>query len=335
MLRSAHRGAAKSLPAPSPDLRLCDDMWTHLFAEIVRQTDGVGQIWRLGLRQGSRTAYRGDLIELRDHDPAGLTTFAPDVIFNRGGYGKYVEVLKACPDAAKIYYGAGQRWCPRDGIAYDLILVDSPAQQAEAAAAFRDSVVEILHKPAAPCFTPAMAAGYKIYDVVFICAAPRKFKGADWLAKRLPAGARVLRIGPADESFNQAHDAGKLDVEFVGPLARRQIPAWACLGRIGVVCDDGTCDSGPRVLTELIAMGIPVLVRSCVRADLGRIVRPETGLVVGEGLDEFDEAYRLLLGQAMEMDPAKFYREHLGLPKAAAAVIRVLQELQKLRKAVQ
>ena len=153
------------------------------------------------------------------------------------------------------------------------------------------------------------------------------FTGHKWLIERLPPGTSVLRIGGRDPWFNAADKSGRLDVTFTGELSRSHIPRWACRAKIGVVCDDGQHDSGPRILPELLAMNIPVLVRQCVRADLDAYVVPETGIVV-DGMD-FPAAFKLLLDGWTERHPRRYYLEHLSLDHAAARILGLVRRLKE------
>ena len=308
-LRSAHRTSGYTDP-PDRDLDPRSDMWIALFAELVRASGGCGEIWKQGWR------YTHDVnINLRivRYETLGEAAgFEPDVIFNRGGYTAYEGVLAANPEATTIYYGAGERWCPTRR--YDLILVDTPAQRAEAAARWPDSRVIIMHKPASPVFKPRIAVGTE-YDLIFICDSTAENKGCKWLADRLPADMKLLNIGPADKW---------LHAEFcTGSLPRHCVADYAGRAKVGVVCDDGMHDSGPRVLSELLAMNIPVIVRECVRADLDFLITPQTGVIAND--KNFAEKLRELLADSDAMKPRRFYDRNLSIERCAQKILENLK----------
>lgn len=327
-LRSAHGGPERWEGPPIPTLDADADMWTALFCGMVELDGGDGRVVKLG-DSWAESNGRMILQRLPDLGADSLLTEdePPDVVFNRGAYAEYDEVLAALPSAVRVYYGAGDRWIPPPGAEYDLILVDTPAQREAAESLHPESRVEILHKPAAPCFRPVQCP--KRYDVVFNCHRADNFKGHRWLIERLPPGTSVLRIGPADPWWNAVEHHGPLDVVFAGRLERREIPAWACQARVGVVCDDGEHDSGPRVLPELLAMNIPVLVRSTVRADLDAYVVPETGIVVDGGFAGFQAALRLLLDDGATHRPRWWYVNHFDISLAAWRLVSVIRAIHE------
>ena len=317
-LRSAHKGAALTMSPPIPILDVYADMWTGLFAEIVRQVGGEGQVRVLG--EPCEVLGAGLTIR-RDRDFTSRME-RPDVVFNRGGYSDYLPALHAWPDAVRVYYGAGKRYCPADGVPYHIILTDTHGQREEVAAKHPESRVAVFHKPAAACFVPLDAE--KRFDVVFVCHTAAEFKGHRWLIDRLPKHCRVLRIGERDPWFAAAHDSGRLDVMWTGNIRPGEIPAWACQACVGVVCDDGTADSGPRILPEYLAMNIPVVVRNTVRTDFAAYVASETGLVG----DDRTFADRLVevLGDWPARSPRRYYEEHLSVTHAAARVVSLVQD---------
>jgi len=320
-LRSAQPGLARPI-TPDPTLDLESDMWCALFREIVKQDGGQGQIWKLG---DTYTAGDGDLTIRRRPEFPDDRGF--DVIFARGGYDQYHKIIRDIPEAAVVYYGAGKRWLPTDGIQYDVVLTDSPLQAERAKMRHPTSIVRVFHKPAAPIYKPV--ACEKIFDVVFVCRNPRPFKGAEWLAKRLPMDAKVLRIGPRDEWFSRADREEWLDVSWTGPLEPQYIPAWACQAHFGVVCDDGERDSGPRILPELLAMDIPVLLRDTVRCEHAAHITLQTGEIVNDV--SLADALQDGLAHYGYVEALRHYEQNLSLPKAAESVIRAVEEAHARR----
>jgi len=324
-LRSAHAGdAERGAPAPCEDLGKCADMWTLLFnAMLAKMGDARGLIARVG--QPYTVRYNARLTEVRVPDLLALASWAPDIVIDRGGYREYVPVHAATPNASRVYIGCGRRWNPGSnrwspwlsGVHYDRILVDSPAQ----AHVLGDEMsggagVVVFHKPAAETvFAPVETA--KQYDLVFSCHRSARFKGPAWLVGRIPEGSRVLRVGPEDPWFALANQMGKFDVTFTGLIPRAHVPQWACQARVGVVCDDGTADSGPRVLPEFLAMNIPVIVRDTVRADLDYCVPGSAGLVVGEDPAEFAAAMKTIRRVAPAMAPRGVYDARMSINRVA------------------
>ena len=275
MLRSGSKKAKAKEKRPPLTLLQNDDMWTHLFHEMIKaDPEDIGELlwWS---KRDLLHAYNERLMEGWS---SLLDRSAYDVIFNRGGYaGVYNPILNqpANAGAKRIYYGAGMRWNPpTKGVPYHLILVDTPEQKAIAEKDHPWAKVEVIWKPAAPMFKPVIVQ--KEYDVVFISHTQKEFKGYKWLIAALPDGSSVLRVGAPDPWFQALKAGDRCCVDFTGNIPRSEIPALACKAKVGVVCDDGEWDSGPRTFSELLAMNIPVLVRPTVRIDQANLVNSMT-----------------------------------------------------------
>jgi|GEM_PF-3539906 len=320
MMRSAHKKAALTLEPPRGTLRAYGDMWTHLFAEMVRQAGGEGRLWRLG--PDATHTWRPELIEIRSSAP-DFASYRPEIIWNRGGYGDYLPALKAAPNAFRVYYGSGMRYIPKDGVFYHLILVDSPDQLRPVQETCPGSLVRLFWKPAVDhLFKPTGAA--KDFDLVFNCHSPKEEKGLAWLAPLIPPKTKVLRIGPPDPLFEKAHAERRFWVKFTGLLPIELVPAWLCRAKVGVVCDDGRYDSGPRILPEMIACGLPVLMRDTVRINTSRYLTPKTGLVVTA--ETFGHWFGKVLRKYERLGDRPYYERHLGLRPAAAHLLGLVDE---------
>jgi len=326
ILRSGKRLAYDD--APGGPLAACDDMWTHLFDRIIGLRGGEGRIWRRSTEETAASGvYDTGLREFRgpafDVDREPGEGWRPDLIVNRGGYGVYAEALRRWPSAFRVYYGAGMRYIPRDGLRYDLILVDTLRQEPDVRAAHPRSLVRTIFKPAIDdLFAPRGAA--KRYDLVILCDGDKPHKGLDWLLPRIPPGLSVLRIGRPDSSFTKARDEGTLAVTFTGRVPHTEVPALAEQARVGVVCDDGQFDSGPRILPELLALGLPVVVRDTVRLNWDRYRHPEFCIPVNDRT-----AARMIartVARAGGLDGREHYLKRIGLGPASRAWAHVIQE---------
>lgn len=324
MLRSAHKGE-ENTPPPDPILSVMDDMWCALFAQTVKADGGTGLIWKHGRPLRVDYPKYPEIAGMRcpmDLDPPPEPIH--DVIFNRGGYEQYIPVLQACPDALKIYYGAGKRWCPSDGIKYNLILVDTASQKQAVEAKHPGVKVLIFHKPAADAlFYPRQVD--KEFDLVVSAALPRTYKGLPWACERIPNNLRVLRIGDPDWWFNKWVDDLNFDVHFTGRIPRSEVPAWACKAKLAVVCNEHEPDSGPRTLPEFLAMDIPVLLRDTVRVDAGAYIVPESGLMVND--DNFGNQAIIALAKLPQFQPRRHYLGRFGLRVAAHNLLKAIERL--------
>ncbi len=306
-------------PAPSPNLQENDDMWTHLFARLVYLAATSGTIFREG--NPYWIGYRGYEVEdVRVTNLASIARSQWGVIFVRGAYAQYRHILESHPEAFRVYIGCGSHYDPSKvpglrGLRMDLILVDTLEQKADLHS--RNLPAIVFHKPAADnVFLPVHKK--KLYDVVWICRSPRPFKGGEWLAKRIPKNCRLLHIGP-----NMAGAFPHVAYHSTGIIPRKDIPYWASRARIGVVCDDGQKDSGPRILPELLAMDIPALVRRGVRSDLDWYISTETGRVIGDDEDFGAVLWDMMLRQ--ETSPAMEYQKRMSLDNAAFSLFSELR----------
>jgi len=322
MLRSAHAGE-ENTPAPDPILSVTDDMWCALFATIVKADQGEGQVWKLGSPLTVAYSDYPTVWGSRGPEDGPDGPIVADVIFNRGGYAQYESALNSCPGSTVLYYGAGKRWCPDDGIQYDLILVDTASQKRTVESKHPDTKVVVFHKPAADAlFYPREVR--KQYDLVVSAATPKAYKGLKWAAKRIPNGVSVLRIGEPDPWF-KAIAADGYDITWSGRLARKDVPAWACKAKLAVVCNEHEPDSGPRTLPEFLAMDIPVLLRDTVRVDAAAYIVPKSGMMVDD--NNFGNQVIIALANLSQFKPRQHYLGRFGLRVTAHNILRAIERL--------
>jgi len=302
-LRSAHCGdAERHGPPPSNTLSTNEDMWTHLFLEALSQTSGVqGVMVRMGDFYEVQYSDRLREVRLPSLDCLPELVKKESLIINRGGYREYLPYLERHQGIPSIYIGAGRRWNPLDrhwspwmeGVRVDVVLVDSAKQKETLDQLQIESVV--FPKPALDTFFFSKETKPKKYDLVFNCHRPEEFKGGPWLAERVPDGCRVLVIGPENKWLERERRKGRICVIYTGKVKRQDVAGFVSQARVAVVCDDGVCDSGPRVLPEFLAMGVPVIVRNAVRVDFQSYINDQTGRLVGDDTFEFHDALKQLL----------------------------------------
>ena len=322
------RGAGITKYVPPQHLADYSDMWTHLFESLVRQVKGTGEVWCKGpncdVHFDCSNLIRRHRMKFSEFDE-----FKPDIIWQRGSYSDYRPILTRNPKAIIIYYGAGSSWCPPVNSQFDMILVDCKAQLDVVGKLHPDTVCKLLIKPAVETIYKPLKLR-KQYDLVFVCNRPREFKGAKWLASRLPDKTHVLRIGPPDKWFEYEAKSGRLQVKFVGKLAPKDVASEACKAKIGAVVDNGKSDSGPRILPEFLAMNIPVLVRNCVRVDQDRYVNSWTGLSVNN--KNFLVRFSHLLNSWESYKPREWYDAHIATDKAAGKLLKQIHNYMKAKR---
>lgn len=227
------------------------DMWTHLAA-------GLGDEVKILYQGGHRKVYYSDAVcEEWIHSFKGYVPFfKPDVVFARGGFPEYTPVLKEHPNAFKVYYGAGCRTMPNDGISYDLVLVDSEKDLKKGTE--RGLPVMLWQKPAAPHFYPRDVE--KQWDVCYIANKQQSLiKRIPWVYRTVPHSLSMLHLGYIDKRVVPENVTRKR-------VDRMEMPDWISRCRVGVA-PYKAYDSAPRAVSEMIACGLPVVVTPDVRCN--------------------------------------------------------------------
>jgi colanic acid/amylovoran biosynthesis glycosyltransferase len=137
------------------------------------------------------------------------------------------------------------------------------------------------------------------------------------MARSLGVAGSIRFLGPRPAAWIAAEGPGYLG--FVAPY---------------VVCADGDRDTGPLVVKEALAMGLPVLasalmgMKESVGPDRGRLVEPGDAAALAEGLAwlaELDEEARAALGAAGRQHVAR----HGTLDAQAAGLAAAIADLSR------
>lgn len=247
----------------------CEDMWTVL-AERMSRIMGSGELWYWGAkRRNTIQTSDGVFKDVRMSGDFSNVKFSsvpkPDVIIARGGFAQYDNILKHYPDAFKIYYGAGARIVPQPDMFqdFDLFLTDSTLQvdmiMSWLAGRDKSPRVMIFPKPAAPMFTE-MPDVKKEYDVCFP-ANDQDFKGhAEMFQSLSGSGLSILNIGLDSDKLKNAASNFDLNIEFAGWHRRSKVVELVNKCRVGLVMTHKHRDSTPRVIPEMLACNLPVVV---------------------------------------------------------------------------
>jgi len=171
-------------------------------------------------------------------------------VFLRGGHEWQAKIVKKCKKAFKIYYGAGKRYKPKDGVKYDLVLADSEKQLAKLRK--KGFKAELWFKPAAECFKPVECE--KKYDVCYVANYNSKFqediKRIKWVYKTVPKDLKMLHLGKSSRKPPKNVKVKK--------VLRRDMPKYLSQCKVGIV-PYRNYDSAPRVIPEFLACGLPVI----------------------------------------------------------------------------
>ncbi len=296
-------------------LKDVDDLWTNLFFALLDENDH-GELWYWGGKREKK--FTSNFTER--WVPTFLTytsDFVPDVIFCRGGFQEYHQVLRRFPDAIKVYYGAGRRFLPQPGFDdYDIILQDSPEQVEICEPKFPSAVTTLFIKPASDNIFYPMPEVEKEFDVCFPANGHQSFKGHDFVYNTVPEDIKLLNLG------NTSKVKYPKNVTSYRVL-RRNMAKNIAKCKVGIVTVSSEIDSCPRVIPELLACGLPVVVLHGVRFwrdkyiqsvfDSGHIFL--TGEVARE--ENFWPTVRYVLEHMYYYKPRKYYEENLSLIHAA------------------
>lgn len=292
----------------------CDDMWTQLFYSMVKPED-TAELWYWGGEREHQfspnfTERWVPSFETYDSD------FCPDLIFCRGGFQEYHHVLRRFPFAIKIYYGAGRRFLPQPGFKdYDVILQDSPEQVEICEQAFPHALTTLFIKPAADnIFYPMEKT--KEFDVCFPANGTQSFKGHNFVYATAPKNLKILNLGlPSRVSVpDNVTSFRVLRPEMAENIAR-------C--KVGIVAVQADIDSCPRVIPEMLACGIPIVVLDTVRFWKDRyiesVVSSRCPYATGETTtrEQFWNTVHFVLKNLHLYDPRKYYEQNLSLVQAA------------------
>lgn len=295
-------------------LEECDDVWTQLAARIAK--DGYGEAWYWGGRR--RVEYRDNFVErwlpsfgVSEHD------FDPDVIFARGGFSEYDQVMHRHPGAFKVYYGAGRRFLPASAFTdYDLILNDSPEQLEITKKKFPHIKSSLFVKPAAEnIFRPEPST--KQYDVIFVGnEMAAGIKGHAFMLPRIPKHLKAVQVGIASKKIRRSYP----NIHFTGWIPRDQIPAIYGKSKVAI-CGCDAIDSCPRVIPESLACGCPLLVLDSVKFWHQEYITSASGMTTSR--DNFATTLSWMVENYSSFSPREHYCSNLSLDIAANGLMRL------------
>jgi len=297
----------------------CDDMWIQLFYQMVApetEHDNYGELWYWGGNRKKQFAY--NFVErwlptFQKH----IVNYVPDVIFCRGGFPEYHAVLQRFPDAVKIYYGAGRRFLPQPGFSdYDIVLQDSPEQVMICQKKFPNVMTTLFIKPAADNIIYPIETE-KEYDVCFPANGAQAFKGHKFVYKTVPKDIKLLNLGSNPRGYKYPKNVTSYRV------LRTEIAKHYAKCKMGIVAVSSEIDSCPRVIPEMLACGLPIVVLDGVRfwteKYIESVVSSRSEFSTGEVVNKQDfwTYVRFVLNNLNLYKPRKYYEKNLSLTVAA------------------
>jgi hypothetical protein len=305
-----------------------DDMWTMLFYNMLRKED-VGELWYWGGKREKKftTNFTERWVS---NFKKYKTDFKPDIIFCRGGFPEYHTILKRYPDAIKIYYGAGRRFLPQKGFHnYDIILQDSKEQEEICRSKFPNAVTSLFKKPAADNIFYSHKVEKK-FDVCFPANGTQRFKGHDFVYPTAPKDLKILNLG------NNSTVRKPKNIKSYRVL-RTDMAKNISMCKVGIVATRGNIDSCPRVIPEMLACNLPIIVLDRVRFWKEMYIESLTSsrrpLSTGElaNTDSFWDLVRFVLENIDLYEPRKYYDVHLSLEQSAFYIRLLINNALDLR----
>lgn len=295
------------------------DMWIQLFAEIVG-CDDHGYIW---YNSGSeRIFHYKSNIWVITKSTNDLRSF--DVVLARGGFEYYIPILKKCRNAYKVYYGAGKRIFPQDKINYEMILVDCEEDLKIATKKYPQSKVILWTKPCARHYMPVDVE--KKYDVCYVAPNPKdERKRCEWVYKTAPEDLRILQLG------NEPHIKPPKNIK-VKRVASTKMPKVISKCKVTIAPYSGN-DSAPRIITESMACGVPVVCSKDVKLNWGTLNYEHNIALFRSDKKEFWNTVRKAIKKLKTYHPSLIagnYQAHLSLEKEAVILReKILNEFRK------
>ena len=278
-----------------------DDMWLQLFDELTKKERR--EIYFRGNDSFFDSEYKNIRIFCGNENKVDY--LREQFVFSRGGFDYYLPILKTAQFAYKIRYGAGKRYMPEPEIDYQLVLVDTEEQKAEVLAKYPKANVHLFIKPAARHFKPIDME--KEYDVCYIANGQQaRFKGIEWVYNTAPKDLKILHLGYPSKFKPPANVTCRR-------VDRIDMPAEINKCRIGIV-PYGSIDSCPRVIPEMLACGLPLIILDTVN------FWREKYIYVDSDKDWFWAQVKTQLRQYDSIHSKsifKYYKENLSIPIAA------------------
>jgi glycosyltransferase involved in cell wall biosynthesis len=193
---------------------------------------------------------------------------SPNMSFFRGGFSEYDQITKSNPlhYGKKFYLGAGRRVTPQYGGKYDVILAEDE----------RDIKTIQRHHKCQPFFKTASDKIFrplnlpKKYDICWPANfAQIRHKGQEdfiqLIAKYNLSDLKIVSCGNHPKIGKQLCDKyGVKNITFLGEVNRSRLNEILNLSAFGLNMSNQV-DGCPRVSTEILMSGTPLIVRDTVR----------------------------------------------------------------------
>lgn len=311
------------------DVTTSTDLYTVLCGHLMNYFDEV-EIWYQEdpLHPAGKFVHSNGLVERFFTE--GYTNLStddePDVLFVRGDMQEYYPVIKRFKNSYKVYYSAGNYYCPPTFFKWDLVFVDDP-KHAQVVKVKTGSPVELFKKSCSNHFLKAWNEK-EVADVCFVCNAPQ-FK-----IKRLMLFREIMLSLNADgisgvvlglkakrllERFKNVPN-----VRFMGHTNRAEVGKIMAGCKLGLVISNER-DGSPRVIQEFLACNLPVIVST--RTTCSELyINNQTGMRAND--KAIPQIIKLILsGSHYETyEPRKYFLENLTMEKSAEWIVENIKK---------
>lgn len=208
---------------------------------------------------------------------------SPAVTFFRGGFPEYGELTKiGFPELGKLarmrsdffglslYCGTGQRVVPQRGGIYSKILVEDERDLRNGNIPFYKTANQEIFKPSK--FSEFLNVFGPEIDICWPCNFSQlDYKGQEYFIKAVSQsdylrGLKILHVGNMPEVGKKLCKRYNVsNIEFAGHVSRPGLNSLLNYSNLGLVTSDLN-DGSPRVITEIMASGTPLLLRDKTRA---------------------------------------------------------------------
>lgn len=197
--------------------------------------------------------------EVFTHDP-------PKISFFRGGFPEYCKITNINSDhlGKKLYLGAGRRVFPQYGGKYDLVLLESEQDKSnkyKTAPFYKTANNEIFKPIEIP----------KKFNLCWICNfAQIRHKGQEFFIREISKSSHlkqlnIIHVGNKPEDGKRmCKRYGVNNINFAGWVDRPILNEYLNSSYFGVVTSNEV-DGCPRVITEVMMSGTPLLLRKRTR----------------------------------------------------------------------
>lgn len=197
----------------------------------------------------------------------------PQFSFFRGGFQEYDIATRNNPDhfGFKLYLAASKRIVPQYGGKYNAILCESETDYYNITSWKKIKQCGYFFKTVNPNIFYPIPDKEKIYDLCWICNFEQiTQKGQEFFLATVSKSdflksLKIIHVGNKEKLAKKLAEKNNVkNIEFVGSKSRQEINEIINSSKFGIVTSNSS-DGCPRVCTEILCTGTPLIVRDNTR----------------------------------------------------------------------